>query len=75
MSQLYDLVEFRRDHQRKVFVKVQTHKYNLPKQICYSEKEKIEFLSPRSRHTRFRVVKNGELQYSNQFKRKLKSLR
>lgn len=69
---LYDLVEFQFDHHKKVFVKKCTHKYNLPKAICYSEKKKIEFLTPVSLHTRFRVVPNGQLQYSNQFKMKKK---
>lgn len=68
MSRLYDLVEFRFDYHTRTFVKKQTHKYNLPKAICYSEKKKIEFLTPVSSHTRFRVVPNGQLQYSNFFK-------
>lgn len=66
---LHDLVEFRFNHQRKIFVKHETHKTNVPKAICYAEKKKIEFLRPTSLHTRFRVVKNGQLQYSNTFKK------
>ncbi len=68
-GKLYDLVEFRFDREKKQFVKVQTHKYNLPYAICKGEKGKIEFLTPRSRFTRFRIVKNGKLQYSLQFKK------
>lgn len=67
--QFYDLIEFHFNHQLKKFVKYRTHKTNQPKAICYSEKSKIIFLTPVSRFTRFRVVKNGELQYSNSFKK------
>lgn len=69
-AKLFDLVEFRFDHERKKFLKTETHKTNLPKAICYAEKKKIEFLRPTSLHTRFRVVPNGAYQYSNEFKRK-----
>lgn len=65
---LFDLIEYRRDFKRKQFVKVQTHKYNLPRAICESEKRKILFHTPKSRYTRFKIVENGAKQYSNQFK-------
>lgn len=68
--QLHDLVEFWFDHQARTFIKHQTHMTNKPKAMCYAEKRKIEFLRPISLHTRFKVVKNGELQYSNLFKNK-----
>jgi hypothetical protein len=67
-GRLYDLIEYRYDYEKKAFVKVATHKYNVPKAIAYSEKKKIEFLTPRSLYTRFKIVKNGVKQYSNQFK-------
>lgn len=72
MAKLKDLVEFRFDHQLKKFVKVATHKTNVPSAIAYSEKKKIEMLNPRSLITRFRVVDNGTFQYTNQFKSKKK---
>lgn len=67
ISKLYDLIEFRRDHIKGVFVKVATHRTNVPKSIAYSEKKKIEFLRPTSLHTRFKIVKNGTYQYKNSF--------
>jgi len=67
-TSLYDLIEFRWDISLKSFVKVQTHKTNIPKAIAYSEKKKIEFLIRPNSLRRFKVVKNGELQYSNKFK-------
>lgn len=68
MNQLWDLVEFRWDHQSKCFIKKETHITNLPKAICYAEKKRLE--KNASLHTRFRVVKNGETQYTNTFKKK-----
>jgi hypothetical protein len=65
--QLYDLIEFQFDHVRKCFVKKQTHKTNLPKAICYSEKKKL--VKTASLHTRFSVVKNGAKQYDLTFKK------
>lgn len=70
-SKLYDLIEYRFDYIKKVFVKVQTHKYNVPMAIAKSEKAKIMFHTPRSLYTRFRIVRNGTLQYTNQFKKKI----
>ncbi len=64
--QLFDLVEFRFDHGRKLFVKQQTHSTNVPRALCYGQKKRLQVGA--SRTTRFRVVKNGELQYSSQFK-------
>lgn len=61
---LFDLVEYRFDHARRAFVKAQTRLYNQPAALCYGEKKKIR---PVSRFTRFKVVPNGEKQYSNQF--------
>lgn len=65
---LKDLVEFQFNHALKRFVKVQTHKTNVPPAIAYAEKKKIEFLRPISLHTRFKVVNNGTYQYKNTFK-------
>lgn len=64
---LYDLIEYRYDYIKKAFIKIATHKYNVSKAIAYSEKKKIEFLTPRSLYTRFKIVLNGTKQYSNQF--------
>lgn len=69
---LYDLVEFWFDHTTKRFVKKQTHKYNVPKALAYSEKRKIQILRPTSLYTRFKVVTNGTFQYTNQFKQNKK---
>jgi len=65
---LYDLVEFRFDYYKRVFVKVQTHITNQPRAICIGEKNKILFHSPRSLYTRFVIVPNGILQYNNSFR-------
>lgn len=70
-DQMWDLYEFHFDRtkgEKGLFVKYQAHVLNQPKAICYGQKKKIEFLTPRSRLTRFRVVKNGTLQYTNSFK-------
>lgn len=64
---LYDLIEYRWDRQRDAFVKVATLKTNVPAAIAYVAKAKAEFLFPRSRSTRFKVVRNGARQYSNRF--------
>lgn len=65
-TDLTDLVEFRFDNKIKKFVKNQTHLTNVPKALSYGMKKRLSI--GKSLHTRFRVVKNGELQYSNQFK-------
>jgi hypothetical protein len=67
-TKLYDLIEYRFDYIKRSFVKVATHKYNVPRAIAESEKRKILFLTPRSLYTRFKIVLNGKKQYSNQFK-------
>lgn len=64
---MFDLVEYRWDLRRGAFVKVATWKTNVPAALCYAEKAKLGFLSPRTRSTRFKVVPNGARQYSNQF--------
>lgn len=62
---LYDLVEFRFDHEKKAFVKQCTHMTNVPKSLAYGQKLK---LAPHvSRFTRFKVLENGKVQYSNKF--------
>jgi len=68
MNQLWDLIEYWFDHQNKCFVKKQTHKTNVPKSICYAEKKRLE--NHCSLHTRFKIVRNGETQYTNTFKKK-----
>jgi len=65
--QLYDLIEFRWNASLNSFVKVQTHKTNIPSSIVYAEKKKIEFLTPKSRTTIFKIVKNGQYQYRQKF--------
>lgn len=67
---LFDLVEFRWNMNKHCFVKTVTHKTNVPASIAYAEKKKIEgyrgiisYPAP----IRFKVVPNGELQYSNKF--------
>lgn len=77
MTKLVDLVEWRWSRDYNAFVKVQTHKTNVPKAIAIAEKKKIEFLTPRSRLTRFTTDPNGTYQYVNQFKsgRRLKKKR
>lgn len=72
MTKLVDLVEWRWSRDHNAFVKVQTHKTNVPKAIAIAEKKKIEFLTPRSRMTRFTTHPNGTYQYINQFKFKRK---
>lgn len=68
MSKLYDLIEYRFDYERRAFIKVCTHKYNVPRAIAEVEKRKILFLTPKSLYTRFKIVLNGTKQYSNSFK-------
>lgn len=74
---LYDLVEFRWDFQKAVFVKYETHKTNIPRKMAYGLKEQLiqqrksvllkeEF----DKLYRFVVCKNGTYQYINQFKYK-----
>jgi|JI9StandDraft_1071089.scaffolds.fasta_scaffold00044_46 hypothetical protein len=68
MDQLFDLVEFRFDHKRGLFVKHQTHCTNVPKNMAYGKKRTLEFSTGKNRSVRFKVVENGALQYSNTFK-------
>lgn len=65
---LFDLVEFRWSVDKKVFVKVATHLTNQPKQLCYYKKRKLETTGSNIL-TRYKIVPNGELQYSNSFSR------
>lgn len=67
-TKLVDLVEFRFDHKRSAFVKQQTHCTNVPEAIAYAKKRSLEFMVPKNRHIRYKVVPNGELQYINSFK-------
>jgi hypothetical protein len=69
MNRLYDLIEYRFDYERRSFIKVCTHKYNVSRAIAEAEKRKILFLTPKSLYTRFKIVLNGTKQYSNSFKR------
>lgn len=70
VSELYDLIEYRWDFNLKNFVKVQTHLYNSPKSLCYGIKKRLEAFGTATKSTRFKVVKNGVKQYSNQFSNK-----
>ena len=77
MTNLYDLVEFRWDSQRKVFVKYKTHNTNIPRKMAYGLKEQllqqlksIIFKEHLDKLYRFVVCKNGTYQYVNQFKYK-----
>lgn len=68
--ELYDLVEGHWSPQLKAFRVVQTHKYNVPRAIAYSEKYKLESqkgIVNRPNPIRYKVVPNGTLQYNNTF--------
>lgn len=65
---LFDLIEGRWNPQINSFVKVATHKTNVPYAICASEKKKREPLGVSRAHSqRFIIVPNGALQYKNTF--------
>lgn len=68
-SKLFDLVEGRWNTSLKAFVKIATYKTNVPYAICMDEKIKrqgVETIN-HPRPIRFKIVPNGELQYSNTF--------
>ena len=66
---LFDLVEGKWNPNLKAFVKTATHKTNLPFAICKDEQKKREGngVATRASSVRFKVVPNGQLQYSNTF--------
>lgn len=68
-GKLFDLVEGRWNRELNAFVKVATHKTNVPYAICKDEQKKREGngIATRAITTRFKIVPNGELQYSNTF--------
>lgn len=72
MPKLQDLIEFRYDHARKVFMKYQTHITNQPYAICAGKKQKIIANDRPSLYTRFVIANNGKYQYTNEFKPKKK---
>ncbi len=72
---LYDLIEYKFDTIKKLFVKVCTHKYNIPKSIAYGLKEQLiqQRKSAKINESlyRFKIVLNGTKQYSNLFNKKI----
>lgn len=65
---LFDLIEGRWNSQINAFVKVATHKTNVPYAICVAEKKKRETIGASRGHSqRFIIVPNGALQYKNTF--------
>jgi len=66
-TELKDLVEFRYDREKKAFVKVATHLTNVPEGLAYGMKSRQEAHGTATLYTVFVVVKNGALQYSNEF--------
>lgn len=64
----FDLIEFRYNPEKKMFVKYQTHLTNVSKSLAYGIKKTLDFAVAKNKHTRYRVVENGTLMYSNKFK-------
>lgn len=69
VKKMFDLVEGRWSKELNAYVKVATHKTNVPFAICKDEQKKREGngVATRANSIRFKIVPNGELQYSNTF--------
>jgi hypothetical protein len=73
MNNLYDLIEYRYSPSIKKMVKYQTHKTNIPKTLAYGLK--MQYVAQRKSQKlnpalyRFKIVKNGSKQYSNNMKK------
>jgi len=65
---LFDLIEGRWNSQINSFVKIATHKTNVPYPICVAEKKKREPIGKSKAHSQiFIIVPNGALQHKNTF--------
>ena len=66
---LFDLVEGKWNPSLEAYVKTATHKTNVPYAICKDEQLKREGngVVTRASSVRYKIVPNGELQYSNTF--------